>query len=90
MLKTKEIKNLVLLGIGGSALGAETIFNALLHPYHNYDNNARGEKPRYFIVDNIDPHKINAMIEIIKPELNKTLLVVISKSGETPETISRL
>lgn len=88
-LKTKEIKNLVILGIGGSALGAETIFNALLHPYHNHDHNARGEKPRYFIVDNIDPHKINAMIEIIKPELDKTLLVVISKSGETPETISQ-
>jgi glucose-6-phosphate isomerase len=88
-LKTKEIKNLVLLGIGGSALGAETIFNALLNPYHNHDEKIRGKMPRYFIVDNIDPHKINAMIDIIKPELNKTLLVVISKSGETPETISQ-
>jgi glucose-6-phosphate isomerase len=88
-IKKKGIKNLVLLGIGGSALGTETIFNALLHPFHNYDNNVRGEKPRYFIVDNIDPHKINAIIEIIKPEIEKTLLVVISKSGETPETISQ-
>jgi glucose-6-phosphate isomerase len=89
IIKKKHIKNLVLLGIGGSALGAETIFNALLHPFHNYDENIRAEKPRYFIVDNIDPHKINAIIEVIKPEIDKTLLVVISKSGETPETISQ-
>jgi glucose-6-phosphate isomerase len=89
IIKKKGIKNLVLLGIGGSALGTETIFNALLHPFHNYDKEIRGEKPRYFIVDNIDPHKINAIIEIIEPEIKKTLLVVISKSGETPETISQ-
>ena len=88
-IKKKDIRNLVLLGIGGSALGTETIFNALLHPFHNYDKEIRREKPRYFIVDNIDPHKINAIIEIIKPEIEKTLLVVISKSGETPETISQ-
>ena len=89
IIKKKSIENLVLLGIGGSALGTETIFNALLHPFHNYDKKVRGKKPRYFIVDNIDPHKINAIIEIIKPEIKKTLLVVISKSGETPETISQ-
>jgi glucose-6-phosphate isomerase len=89
IIKKKHIKNLVLLGIGGSALGTETIYNALLHPFHNCDEKIRGEKPRYFIVDNIDPHKINAIIEIIKPEIEKTLLVVISKSGETPETISQ-
>ena len=89
VIKKKGIKNLVLLGIGGSALGTETIFNALLHPFHNYDKKVRGKKPRYFIVDNIDPHKINAIIETITPEMEKTLLIVISKSGETPETISQ-
>jgi glucose-6-phosphate isomerase len=89
IIKKKGIKNLVLLGIGGSALGTETIFNALLHPFHNYDKKVRGKKPRYFIVDNIDPHKINAIIETIRPEMEKTLLIVISKSGETPETISQ-
>jgi glucose-6-phosphate isomerase len=88
-MKKEPIRNFVLLGIGGSALGTETIFNALLHPFHNYDENVRGPKPRYFIVDNIDPHKINAIIEIIRPEIEKTILVVISKSGETPETVSQ-
>ncbi len=88
-IKAQGIKNLVLLGIGGSSLGTETIFNALLHPFHNYSSEFRGEAPRYFILDNIDPHKINSIIEVIGPDLEKTFLVVISKSGETPETISQ-
>ena len=85
----KHIKNLVLLGIGGSSLGTETIFNALLHPFHNLSETLRDDKPRYFILDNIDPHKINKIIDIITPEKEDTLLIAISKSGETPETISQ-
>ncbi|MCX5803315.1 MAG: glucose-6-phosphate isomerase [Proteobacteria bacterium] len=88
-IKTKNIKNLVLLGIGGSSLGTETIFNALLHPFHNLSEGLRNGKPRYFILDNIDPHKINRIIDMIKKEKENTLLIVISKSGETPETTSQ-
>jgi glucose-6-phosphate isomerase len=88
-INTKKIKNIVLLGIGGSSLGTETIFNALLHPFHNLSDAIRGHKPRYFILDNIDPHKINRVIEIITPEKEDTILIAISKSGETPETISQ-
>jgi glucose-6-phosphate isomerase len=88
-INTKKIKNIVLLGIGGSSLGTETIFNALLHPFHNLSNAVRGDKPRYFTLDNIDPHKINTIIDIITPEKENTLLIAISKSGETPETISQ-
>jgi len=88
-LKSKKIKNLVLLGIGGSSLGTETIFRALLHPLHNMSESARSGTPRYFILDNIDPHTINSIIQCIEKEKEKTLLIVISKSGETPETISQ-
>lgn len=88
-IRSKSVKNLVLLGIGGSSLGTETIFNALLHPFHNTVGKARQGKPRYFILDNIDPHKINRVIEIVGNEIEDTLFIVISKSGETPETISQ-
>ncbi|MCX5813676.1 MAG: glucose-6-phosphate isomerase [Proteobacteria bacterium] len=88
-INTKKLKNIVLLGIGGSSLGTETIFNALLKPFHNLSDTARGNKPRYFILDNIDPNKINMIIDIITPEKEDTLLIAISKSGETPETISQ-
>ncbi len=84
-----NIKNLVILGIGGSSLGTQTIFEALLHPFHNMDERFRNGKPRYFILDNIDPHKMTAVVETVLPDIDRTLLVVISKSGETPETISQ-
>jgi len=84
-----DIKNLVILGIGGSSLGTQTIFEALLHPLHNMEERFRNGKPRYFILDNIDPHKMAAIVETIIPDIDRTFLVVISKSGETPETISQ-
>jgi glucose-6-phosphate isomerase len=84
-----NIRNLVILGIGGSSLGTQTIFDALLHPFHNHEERFRDGKPRYFILDNIDPHKMTAVLETVLPEIDRTYLVVISKSGETPETISQ-
>jgi len=87
--KRQKIKNLVILGIGGSSLGTETIFDALLHPFHNYGSDIRKGLPQYFILDNIDPHTINRIFDIVRKDLEHTLLVVISKSGETPETISQ-
>lgn len=87
--KKGKIKNLVILGIGGSSLGTETIFDALLHPFHNYGEDMRKGLPRYFILDNIDPHTINRIVDVVRKEIDHTLLVAISKSGETPETISQ-
>jgi len=88
-IKGLNIKNLILLGIGGSSLGTETIFHALLDPLHNMERNKIGNAPRYFILDNIDPHRIKRIAELVKKENEETLLVVISKSGETPETMSQ-
>ncbi|HBA55411.1 MAG TPA: hypothetical protein DCZ04_13410, partial [Syntrophorhabdus aromaticivorans] len=34
-INTGGIRNLVLLGIGGSSLGTETIYHAILNPFHN-------------------------------------------------------
>ncbi len=88
-LKGLNIKNLILLGIGGSSLGTETIFHALLDPLHNIESDKRGNAPRYFILDNIDLHRIKRVAELVKKENEETLLVAISKSGETPETMSQ-
>ncbi len=88
-IKGMAFEYILILGIGGSSLGTETIFNALLHPFHNQNSALRQGLPSYFILDNIDPHKINGLIENIRGKEEKTLLVVISKSGETPETISQ-
>jgi len=81
-LREKPISDVVLLGIGGSSLGAETLFRAILSPEHNLKH-----RPRYWVLDNVDPITVSAVIETIEKE--KTLLIVVSKSGETPETLSQ-
>ncbi len=79
-----HVKNLVVLGIGGSSLGTQTIMNALLDPF-----STAAERPRCFMLDNIDPHTIRGVIDYIRPDADRTALVVISKSGDTSETIAQ-
>ena len=84
-----EFDNLVVLGIGGSALGISALFTSLKSPYHNLlTREERQGCPRVFVMDNIDPDTFAAMLEICPPE--KTLFNVISKSGGTAETIAQL
>ena len=82
-------ENMVVLGIGGSALGITALHTALGEPYRNLTSRkARKGTPRLFVMDNIDPVTFKAMMRLCKPE--KTLYNVISKSGGTAETISQL
>lgn len=82
-------KNLVVLGIGGSALGITALHTALGDPYRNLrGRKARDGRPRLFVMDNIDPVTFKTMMHVCKPE--KTLYNVISKSGGTAETIAQL
>lgn len=82
------IDNLVVLGIGGSALGITTLATALKPPYYNLLPRAkRGGHPRLFVMDNIDPDRFGAMLELCPPK--NTLFNVISKSGGTAETLSQ-
>ncbi len=71
-------ENLLIIGIGGSALGPQLVYQALGTP---------GTMTTYFF-DNTDPAGIDRdLAEIAAGSgLSKTLAVVISKSGGTPET----
>jgi glucose-6-phosphate isomerase len=82
-----KFENLLVLGIGGSALGGIAVTEALLKPYWNILTvEQRNNFPRIFFVDNIDPDQINGLLDIL--DLNKTLVNVITKSGSTAETMS--
>ena len=82
-------ENLVVLGIGGSALGISTLVTALKPPYYNLlPKEQRRGRPRVFVMDNVDPETFGAMLELCPAE--KTLYNVISKSGGTAETMSQL
>lgn len=83
---------MVVLGIGGSALG-NIALQAALNPHtHNLLPAAKRNGPRMFVVDNVDPAYFSAVIELCKAQeggLARTLFNVISKSGETAETAAQ-
>jgi glucose-6-phosphate isomerase len=82
-------ENIVVLGIGGSALGTIAVKTALLNPYWNeLDQEGREFFPRLYVLDNPDPATFSAFLDRI--DLGRTLFNVISKSGGTAETMSQL
>jgi len=87
--RRKGCENLVVLGIGGSALGTRALATALKPPYYNLlSREQRHGAPRLFVMDNIDPDTFAAMLELCPP--SQTLYNVISRSGETAETMAQL
>ena len=83
----KRFENFVALGIGGSALGSIALQSALRHPFYNLlSRKARRNRPRIFVVDNVDPAHISGLLESL--DLKKTCFNVITKSGDTVETMA--
>jgi len=74
----KDIENIVVLGIGGSSLGAKAIYE-FLKPV---------KKPtrKLYFFESTDP--LNIMELLSKIDLEKSHFLIISKSGTTVETIS--
>ena len=84
--------NLLVLGIGGSALGNLALQGALNPPTYNLLPRAERPGPRLFILDNVDPALVGATLDYIENHaggLERTLVNVISKSGETAETAAQ-
>lgn len=72
-----KFENLLCIGIGGSALGPEFVADALSRP--------SSDKMSVFFLDNTDPDGFDLVFERLSGKLGKTLAVVASKSGGTPE-----
>ncbi len=84
-----DCDNLVVLGIGGSALGNIAVQTAL-NPYmYNIDGEQRSG-PRLFVFDNVDPAQLTSFFDWLGGDnLKRTIFNVISKSGRTAETASQ-
>ena len=82
-----ECETFVVLGIGGSALGPIAVFNALKHLYYNELPRSVRKAPKFYVLDNVDPERISALLDVI--DLNTTIFNVITKSGATSETMSQ-
>ncbi len=74
----KPFTDLLLIGIGGSALGPQFVASAL--------GRADRDKVRVWFFDNTDPDGMDEVLRGIGPRLSTTLALVISKSGGTKET----
>jgi glucose-6-phosphate isomerase len=75
--KDGAFQNVLQVGIGGSALGPQFVAQALGQPT---------DPLRMFFVDNTDPDGIDQVVAALNGQLGRTLVVVVSKSGGTPET----
>lgn len=87
-----KFENLVVLGIGGSALGNIAVQSALNPSTWNMTSSSqRNGSPGLFVVDNVDPANFASVLSFCEQNggLEKTLFNVISKSGETAETAAQ-
>ncbi len=87
------VDRVVLLGIGGSYLGAQALFEACCHPHYNELSRAeRGGHPRiHFAGHNVDNDATQGLLDLLGDKPTRDVderwgIVVISKSGETLET----
>ncbi len=83
----KKFKYFVVLGIGGSALGPIMVFNALKHLHYNELPPKKRGGPKFYVEDNVDPVRMQALLDVIVPE--ETCFNVVSKSGATSETMTQ-
>lgn len=83
-----KFDDVVILGIGGSALGPIALRTALRPSGWNMlDEKARGGFPRLHVLDNVDPETIASLLGRLR--LERTLFIVTSKSGGTAETMAQ-
>ena len=73
-----KFKTIVVIGMGGSILGAEAIKNFL----------SQRIKKEIFFFNNLDPKRIHSFKKFKK--IKNILFIIISKSGNTIETLSNL
>ncbi len=81
----KKFTQVVINGIGGSALGPQLLQFAINGPYWNELSDAkRSQNAKIYFVDNTDTSGVCDLLPIL--DLEETLIVTISKSGGTQET----
>jgi glucose-6-phosphate isomerase len=73
----ETFRRALIIGIGGSALGPQLLDDALT-------DGERGLSLSFF--DNTDPEGMERVLRGLRDDLRRTLFVIISKSGGTPET----
>ena len=77
--------DILVLGIGGSTLGTICLQQSLTHLFDA--EMKKRQTPKLHVLDNIDPSLMREILDVIN--LRKTLIIVVTKSGGTPETLAQ-
>ena len=93
--KIQQFKHMLLLGVGGSALGPQALQKSFSpqdrHPIYStikdYKKSEYTDKKQLWIADNVDTHFFSECLTALPPE--ETIVLVISKSGSTLETLAQ-
>src|SRR6185503_12244429 len=82
------VDSVVVLGIGGSYMGARALLEALCHEYYNEVATPmrRGQPRMYFEGNNLDNDALLDLVRLLESRGDRWGIVVISKSGGTLET----
>ncbi|MFQ5492976.1 MAG: hypothetical protein ACE5DX_02330 [Candidatus Dojkabacteria bacterium] len=85
---TKSLRYVLVIGIGGSNLGAQAIYNAIYGKEYNFLEHQQTE---LLFLDTVSPTRLKNILDLLRDEIKdpRELLVnVVSKSGSTNETIA--
>lgn len=86
--KKKNLKYVVVVGIGGSSLGTLAIYDAIFGTYDAFDTN---RLPKLLFLDTTSEKKLSSVIALLErgSQNSRSFVInVVSKSGRTTETIS--
>jgi len=75
-----KYSDIVVCGVGGSALGPICLRDSFAGSFDK-------GRPKLHVLENIDPDFMSEAVEAL--DLNRTLFLIISKSGGTPETVAQ-
>jgi glucose-6-phosphate isomerase len=78
----------VVVGIGGSSLGPQAVFDALRAETRCLGGPAVPGFPRLWFLDTVDPSATRAILDPL--DLSRTLFLLVSKSGNTVETAAHI
>lgn len=84
----RGLDDVIVLGIGGSALGAVCLRTALLpRDWNARSSEQREGRPRLHVLDNVDPRSVAGLLDLV--DLSRSRVLVVSKSGSTAETMAQ-
>jgi glucose-6-phosphate isomerase len=77
----RDFEDVIVIGIGGSSLGAKAVYHALQIAPADHGG------PALHFLENVDPYLLHHLLSHLQPET--TAVIAISKSGGTIETVTQ-